>query len=386
MTMDSSSDNSQTILFVDDNTALLKSVDRLLRLEGFNVLLAADGDEALSIMESIHPRPDLIISDVAMPKVDGFEFFERVRRREEWLSIPFLFLTARDQIDDLRRGYSLGVDDYLVKPLDQERFLLVLRSKLKRRDELMSHIQVQQNALDVAKRELAMMVAHELRTPLVSISMVTEILSRELNRWNPIRSRICWIPCTAAASACRDWIEQMVMFVQLQSGALAGSIQQHLRPGYVQDAVLGAIDRAQQFSFRQRDIPVLFDELDPNAMVSGDMGALKHAMAELLSNAMAFSKPTDRITIEQWVDNGTVWLSIVDRGPGIPEDELLRVFEPYHQANRHKYEQQGVGIGLTLASGIIEAHGGTLELHSVVGKGTQALVGLPIWTQETDDF
>ncbi len=386
MAMDSPSNKSQTILFVDDNTALLKSVDRLLRLEGFNVLLAADGDEAMTIMESIPSPPDLIISDVAMPKVDGFEFFERVRRREEWLSIPFLFLTARDQIDDLRRGYSLGVDDYLVKPLDQERFLLVLRSKLKRRAELMSHIQVQQHALDVAKRELALMVAHELRTPLVSISMVTEILSREIERMGSEQVQDLLETMRSGSVRLSRLIEQMVMFVQLQSGALASSIQQHLRPGYLHEAVLGAIERAQQFSMRQRDIPVFFDELEPNAMVSGDIGALKHAIAELISNAIAFSKPTDRITIEQWVDNGMVWLSITDQGPGIPADELPHVFQPYRQSNRNQYEQQGVGIGLSLAKGIVEAHGGLLELHSVVGKGTQALVGLPTWTKETDDF
>jgi len=367
-----------TILFVDDNAALQRSVERLLRVEGFQVWLAADGKEALQLLNAATAPPDLIISDIAMPGMDGFSLFEVIRQHEAWLDIPFLFLTARDQMDDLRRGYSLGADDYLVKPLDQERFILIVRSKLKRRAELMEHLHVQQHALDSAKRDLALMVAHELRTPLVSISMVTDILSREMGRMSEEQVQDMLHTMQSGSIRLTRLVEQMVMFVQWQSGALSNSIQHHIRPSYARDAVIGAIDRARQFSYRQREIPLRFEENDPDVLISGDLSALKHALAELLSNAMAFSKPTDTIDIVQWVADGMVWITITDRGPGIPEDELEHVFEPFYQSNRHQYEQQGIGIGLTLAQGIIQAHGGTLELHSAVGRGVQAIVGLPI--------
>jgi signal transduction histidine kinase len=373
---------NHTILFVDDNPALLRSVERLLRLEGFSVLLAADGEEALQQLEASTQLPDLIISDISMPKMDGFAFFEEVRRREAWLAIPFLFLTARDQIDDLKRGYLLGADDYLVKPLDQDRLLMIVRGKLKRRDELLSHIQVQQNALNAAKRDLSMMVAHELRTPLVSISMVSDLLSREMDKMETEQLQDLLETMKSGSNRLTRLVEQMVMFVQLQSGSLSDSIQQRLRPSYVRDAVIGAVDRARQFSYRQREVPVQFDEQSPEIQIHGDVGALKHALAELLTNAMTFSPPNEIILIEQWATGDTVWVSIVDHGPGIAEDELERVFVPYHQTNRHKFEQQGIGIGLPLARGIIEAHKGKLELYSVVGKGTQALISLPIYTQD----
>lgn len=146
----------------------------------------------------------------------------------------------------------------------------------------------------------------------------------------------------------------------------------------MREAITGGVDRARQFCYRQTNVPVQFDEQSPEVLIYGDMGALKHAMAELLANAMAFSPAKEVVLIEQWAAGKTVWVSIVDRGPGIPDNELERVFEPYRQANRQKYEQQGIGIGLPLARGIIEAHRGSLEIYSVVGKGTQALVGLPI--------
>ncbi len=372
------SDRTATILFVDDNAALLRSVERLLRMEGFQTLLASNGNEAVRLMESVSELPDLIISDVAMPNMDGFELFETIRQRAEWVDIPFLFLTARDQLDDLRRGYALGADDYLVKPLDQERLLMIIRGKLKRRAELLESIQSQQDALSTAKRELALMVSHELRTPLVSISMVTDILSRELEKIGGGQLEEMVDTMQSGSSRLSRLVEQMVLYVQLESGALSESIGIAVRPGYVRDAIIGAIDRARQFNYRRRDIAVRFEELDPGMMISGDLASLRQAMAEVISNAMAFSQPEDEIQIAQWVAEDMVWITITDQGPGIPEEELERVFEPFHQANRQRYEQQGVGVGLALARGIVEAHGGALVLRSREGRGTQVTISLPL--------
>ncbi|HML22794.1 MAG TPA: response regulator [Aggregatilinea sp.] len=372
-------DRTATILFVDDNAALLRSVERLLRMEGFKTLLASDGSEALRLMETASALPDLIISDVAMPHMDGFELFEMIRQRPEWVDIPFLFLTARDQLDDLRRGYALGADDYLVKPLDQERLIMIIRGKLKRRAELLERIQSQQESLSAAKRELALMVAHELRTPLVSISMVTDILSRELGKMGAVQLDDMVDTMQSGSSRLSRLVEQMVLYVQLQSGALLDSINQAVRPGYVRDAVIGAIDRARQFNYRRRDIAVRFEELDPGVMISGDLASLRQALAEVISNAIAFSQPEDEIQIAQWVAENMVWITITDQGPGIPEEELDRVFEPFHQFNRQRYEQQGVGIGLALALGIVGAHGGSLVLRSREGRGTQVTISLPLY-------
>ncbi|HEX3051746.1 MAG TPA: response regulator [Aggregatilineaceae bacterium] len=376
----SASNSTETILFVDDNQALQRSVERLLRVEGFQVILADDGTAALNILNK-EGVPDLIISDVAMPNMDGFELFEEVRQRAEWLNVPFIFLTARDQMKDLRQGYELGADDYLIKPFEQERLLLVIRSKLKRRAELQEHLNVQQAAIDAAKRELSMMVAHELRTPLVSITMVTDILSREFDRMEVNQAKEMVEMMHSGSVRLNRLVEQMVMYVQLTSGALLTAIQSHLRPSYMREAVIGAVDRARQFSYRQQDIPLRYDEHDPDAQIMGDLAALKHALAELLSNAMAFSTPKNEIEVVQWSADHRVWLTITDQGPGIEPEHLARVFEPFYQANRTHYEQQGIGIGLALSQGIIQVHGGTLELKSRVGVGTRATVSLPIWTK-----
>jgi two-component system sensor histidine kinase/response regulator len=365
------------ILFVDDNPALLRSVDLLLRMEGYRVMLAADGEEALELLENADSLPHLIISDVAMPKMDGFALFRAVRAHDAWIDIPFLFLTARDQMDDLRQGYSLGADDYLVKPLDQERLLMIISSKLKRRAELLGHIQSQQLALDTAKRELAQMVSHELRTPLVSISMVSEILARGLDQMEADQIQTMLDSMQSGSARLTRLVEQMVMFVQLQSGALVDSIRRQQRLSSVHDLVIEAVERARRFDYRQSSVPVTFEELGPEVQVQGDFGALVHALAEIATNAIAFSPSGGTVVIRQWLTDNHVWIALIDSGPGIPAAERDRVFEPYQQVNRRRYEQQGIGIGLPLAKGIIEAHGGSLMLESIPGRGTEVTVGLP---------
>lgn len=375
-------DDVQTIvLFVDDNPALSRSVERLLRMEGYTVLLASDGLEALRQLENAEQLPHLIISDVGMPNMDGFDLFRAVREREAWLDIPFLFLTARDQMDDLRQGYALGADDYLVKPLDHERLLMIVGSKLKRRAELLGHIQAQQHALDKAKRQLAQLVSHELRTPLVSINMVTEILSRGIERMGPDQLQSLLDSMQSGSARLGRLIEQMVMFVHLQSGALADSIRQQVLPSSLNDIIHESVNRAHSFDVRQRHIPVLVEEHRPGILITGDVGALQQALAELIVNAIAFSPADGQVVIRLEKDEDSVWISIRDDGPGIPPEEMDRVFEPYLQVNRQRYEQQGIGIGLALAKGIIEAHGGILELQSEVGQGTLALVSLPFYIE-----
>ncbi len=124
----------QTILVVEDNAMLRQALQDMLTLDGFKVSIAAHGVEALKQMHQV--QPDLILSDVAMPVMDGFEFFEAVRSKDEWVSIPFLFLTARSEQEDVLKGKNLGAEDYLVKPVNRMELLTTVRSRLVRSQQL----------------------------------------------------------------------------------------------------------------------------------------------------------------------------------------------------------------------------------------------------------
>jgi putative two-component system response regulator len=124
----------EVLLIVEDNYVLRDALEEVLALDGFKVLAASNGREGLEKMQETFP--DLIISDVAMPEMDGYTFFQRVRSRSEWLTIPFIFLTARGDKEDILTGKDLGAEDYLIKPLDHKELLTTVRSRLDRSQQL----------------------------------------------------------------------------------------------------------------------------------------------------------------------------------------------------------------------------------------------------------
>jgi putative two-component system response regulator len=125
----------ETILIVEDNDITRKGLQIILENGGYEVLAASDGIEALKIMEVSHT--DFILSDIAMPGMGGYELYENIRSRPEWVAIPFVFLTARGGREEVYKGKMLGVEDYLVKPIDREELLATIRSRLSRSQELM---------------------------------------------------------------------------------------------------------------------------------------------------------------------------------------------------------------------------------------------------------
>ena len=116
------------ILVVDDRGTLLAAVREILEMEGYTVLVALDGMQALQVMEEV--RPDLIVADILMPRMDGYTLYERIRARSEWVSIPFIFLTARAGKEDIAKGRDLGVEGYITKPFDPDALLEAIKAQL----------------------------------------------------------------------------------------------------------------------------------------------------------------------------------------------------------------------------------------------------------------
>ncbi len=127
-------DSPETILVVDDQPDILENLALVLESEGYRVLAATDGVEALDALES--EAVDLILADIAMPRLNGYQLYERVRENPQWVTVPFLFLTARAMDSDIRYGKELGVDDYLTKPIQPEDLLAAVHGRLRRARQL----------------------------------------------------------------------------------------------------------------------------------------------------------------------------------------------------------------------------------------------------------
>lgn len=362
------------ILVIEDETPIRQNITEMLELEGFEVAGAANGQEGLRMVLSF--RPDLIICDVAMPELDGYGVLIALRRHRDTATIPFMFLTARAERDDMRHGMVLGADDYLTKPFTFEELRAAIRTRLKHH-AMVKHMVEQE--LTQARQSLIRMISHELRTPLVSVNMVTDIISRQLEQLSANQLRELVETLERGAHRLSRLVEQSVFIVQLETNALSwNTVQEYGVPARVSDILIAAADLARRFKYRHSDVGLRSDMRDSEAVVICDIRALRHALAELITNALSFSPDGSEVVLAQWCAGDRVWISLVDQGSGIPQELIDHALQDFLQIDRERQEQQGIGLGLPLARRIIEAHGGSFELNSVVNRGTQITLSVPV--------
>jgi two-component system sensor histidine kinase/response regulator len=363
-----------TILVIEDERLLREEIVDMLNFEGFTTLEAADGEEGIKLAQE--HLPDLVLCDIAMPKLDGYQVLLALREHPRISSIPFVFLTARSDRPFMRHGMELGADDYVTKPATNAEILAAIRARLERQTGVNGS---QKLKLDEAKQTLTHLVAHELRTPLTSIMMVQDIVARQMGQLSPSQMDSLLETMHSGSKRLAHLIEQMVYFTELETGILSPeNIDAGGQPLYLWQTLTAAVDLGRRFAHRQHDGLIRYEEHDPDATVIASAPPLKHALAELVANALDFSPEGKEVVVSQWQADGFVWIMIVDQGAGMSPAEADRAFLDFSQVNREAHEQQGIGLGLPLARRIIEAHGGTLTLKSIAGKGTQVTVSLPV--------
>ncbi len=365
------------ILFVDNDPSMQKIIRHLLEPRGVQVTTADDGRMALEAMHA-GLAPDVIIAEMEMPGMNGLELFRAVRANNTWIAIPFIILTAHGEKPVMRQALRLGVDDFLTKPVDGERLLLTIYSKARRAQELTGYTESVHKKLEYTQRDMARMFTHELRTPLVALNMALEVLNRRGGNLSGEEAREMLETFQAGVTRLNRLVEQMVLLIQLDTGELQKLIRSAGKPGSLWEAMRAVEGQARAFSHRRRDVEVVYNDGGVSGEIMAEWRTLRHALAEVLSNAMAFSPPGEPVTVTQWRDSRSIAISIVDRGPGIPPEMQGDLFRRFKQLEREKHDQQGIGIGLYLARSIVEASGGELILISDEGQGTSVIVRFPL--------
>jgi signal transduction histidine kinase len=363
------------ILVIEDERYLLEDITELLQYTDFEVEGASSGRKGLEIAEAY--SPDLIICDIMMPDLDGYQVLDGIRANPMTANTSFIFLTAKADRDSVRQGMELGADDYLTKPFTSAELLTAINTRLARQNQIALHTE---QKIENAKRQLTRMVTHELRTPLISINTVVDIISRQLGQLSPSELQEMLDSISAGSKRLSHRVEQLVFVTQLEAGMLNRDIiMQDGMPMRLWEMLVAANNLAKRFTYQQeQNVSVQFHDHDRDSVVMCSAPALKQALAELIANALKFSPEGSQVNITQWRSGGRVMISIVDQGAGIPEDRLAEALRDFSQIDRETNEQQGMGMGLALAQRIIDAHGGSLDIMSIVNKGTQVTVALPI--------
>ncbi len=366
-----------TILIVEDDINLLQGIRDILELQGYAVLTASHGLEGLELMRHSEAVPDLIISDIMMPQMDGYEFFKEIRNDERWMGIPFLFLTAKGEKNDVRTGKLLGAEDYLIKSLiDAEDLVVAVASKLRRSKEIE---QIHTSHVSAIKRNILTILNHEFRTPLTYIVAYADMLNRDADELKLEEMKSFLRGINAGADRLRRLIENFILLVELETGEAQETFNWRRRQFNDFGPILAVASEQLQANAEENQVQIQVKATkQPLPPILGDIEYLKVAIIRLLDNAIKFSdKPGSLVTMAAYAEGDWVCVSVEDQGRGIPPNEVDSIFETFYQINRREHEDQGAGSGLPIVKHITELHGGSVEVTSKLDVGSRFVIRLP---------
>lgn len=362
------------ILVVEDHEPLLHAIRTILERAGYSVLTATDGLKGMEVME--RARPDLIIADVMMPNMDGYEFYDAVRARPDGLTIPFIFLTARTTREDILRGKEMGAEDYLTKPFDAEELLVVVRSRLRRAKEVQ---QATTGEFDRLKQQIVNVLSHELRTPLTYITGYTDLALEELPSLSPEALQQFLEGIRRGSERLNRLVQDLLTLIRLDTGQAAAEFRLLARPT---DRLVQVVRRTvQQYEPLAAQNAIALEVRAPPTLPTVLLcePLFTDALGRLIDNAIRFSRGKGkRVTVDVFAVGEGVEVSVSDEGIGIRSEEMPHLFERFRQIDREHIEQQGVGLGLAIARELIRLHGGDITAESRYGVGSRFTIRLPL--------
>jgi signal transduction histidine kinase len=374
-----SGERAQRILLADDNADMRDYVGRLLAAH-WTVEAVADGMEALRAAQA--RTPDLVLADVMMPGLDGFELLRRLRADTRTALVPVILLSARAGEEATLEGLRAGADDYLVKPFSARELLARVRAHLalaRARAEASAreHAAVERalegqaalEAANKAKDEFLAMLSHELRTPLSAILGWARMLGSRALSEADVERAVGSIQRNAELQA------QLIDDLLDVSRIVAGKLTLEVEPLQMSTVVRQAVDLVQAAA-DEAGILLVLNVGSGDAWVRGDSARLQQVVWNLVSNAIKFTSRGGRVELELRTAGGWTELRVSDTGRGIAPDLLPHIFDRFRQGPRET--RRGLGLGLAIVQHLVQMHGGTVTAASAgEGKGATFTVRLP---------
>ncbi len=343
-----------TVLIIDDDPMITKNIQFLLSRSGFEVIEAQNGPEGIET--ALSRQPDLILCDVMMPGMTGFEVLETMRVNPSLRQIPFVFLTALTGRSNIRKGMTLGADDYLTKPFTKKELLDTVETRLQKREEMMMEAAGQAESI---RENIISLISEQLPTSLASLKMVSDIVNLKLDSLSPDELHQYADIIANSTRRMSHLIQQLTYIAEIDAGRVLLDDQIG-----VWDLLIAALNLAREYTTDFPQAAVQMNIVDQDIDIPGSLSLLKHAITELIINAIVYSEGAE-VQVDQWAtDDEICWITITDSGPGVLS----------HIAGRNIHN--GSGMGIPLARKIIELHDGSMEIKSVPAKGTQVIIGL----------
>jgi len=359
------------VLVIEDDGSIRDSLLDLLDAEDYIARSGENGLTGLRLVEEF--KPDLIICDIMMPDLDGYGVYDRLQENPATALIPFIFLTAKADRADQRRGMSLGADDYITKPFTRQEILQTIERRLAKRAQLVKRYDDKVTAL---VQSISLSLPHELRTPLSGIKTGASVIVETIESMSSADIKNVVDIIYQSAERLEHLIVNYLTFAELEIVLNDPARLQLLRARTCPSArlVIGQMERvAAERAHREKDLVL---NLEDAAVRIADQH-LGKLVDELLDNAFKFSAAGKPVELTSRVDGGHLVLTITDHGRGMTPEQIADI-GAYMQFERKLHEQQGSGLGLTIARRLLEVYNGELNIDSVYGSSTTVRVQLAL--------
>ena len=376
-------------MVVDDDQRNVRLMESILKSNGYRVVKAYDGDEALHLVNT--EPPDLILLDVMMPKVSGLELCRTLRDCYATRLLPVIMITALNSLEDKVRALEIGADDFLSKPINKTELLAKVRSilrvkalqdEIERQKILLEDTNSRLLSMQRFKESMTQMVVHDLKNPLAGIMGNIQLM--QMQRSGTGRDRLQELLARTLESG-RQMTRMILNILEI------GKLEEQKMPLKIEPVSIHEIvsdNLAETTSLVARDGIRVHNNIDQNLpSFEADRGLLDRIVANLLNNAFKHTPGGGHVRVEAAIEDGRIVLSISDTGEGIPTDLQPRIFEKFvgGEAENDGRMLRDSGLGLTFCRLAVERHGGRIWLQSRPGEGTTVFVTLPVRAVRTAD-
>ena len=365
------------ILVIEDESDVREIILDILEAEDYSVIGAENGKEGVKLARE--HLPDLVICDVMMPEMDGYDVLKTLREHKTTSTIPLIFLTAKATRDNLRQGMNLGADDYLTKPFSRKELLGAISSRIKKKDAIEDKIK---DHLDELRSSLTLSLPHELRTPLNGILGISQLLIEDFTEMEPHEVQPMLADIHTSAERLYRLISNFLLYADLELLVHDSERMKFWPKGSVQDpnALIQQVadEMLEMFPERRGDFSL---QLRQNVEVEVPDKIFKKIVEEILNNAFKFSEPQDKVYIKTHINQQQYHLEFANEGSGMTGDKIAKI-GAYKQFDRSLSEHQGAGLGLAIIKRLLNIHNGNLIVESVPNKITTFRISLPIVSRE----
>ncbi|UII81008.1 hybrid sensor histidine kinase/response regulator [Flagellimonas sp. CMM7] len=366
------------ILAVDDEQLNLELLRFILERNNYEFEGTSDDDYFFEILEK--RKPDLILLDVIMPRIEGFELCEKLKKFKEYKDIPVIFLTGKVNVKDKVRGFEVGGVDYVTKPFNEQELIARIQTHvelIRAKNQIEEHAKNLKRSNDLKDRMFSI-IGHDLRSPLSAAKLKMDFIMRGI-----IDPKDDKFLDETVYDLLKTMDEALNLLQNLLGWAKSESDQIQMIPEKLDlNDLVEQTFRLLKLGSDHKNIEMQ-NNVPADVFAFADNNMIKTVLRNILSNAIKFTPVEGIIKINSKLGKNKIVIEIEDNGNGIPKEDIKKILNPNEHFSKLGTEKEpGTGLGLVLCQNFVQKNNSTLKIRSEVGKGSTFYFDLPLFTEQ----